>query len=283
MTKSSRASRQRGTISWRAVGLAFLMVAVAALPGAGRAEDAQQTMFASPDEAAKAVIDAADKGDTAALLAVFGPQGADLVSSGDPVADKSARERFVALAKQATRLEKVGRRQGDPQYRARRLAAADPDRQGHRRLVLRYARPARRRSSTGGSAATSSAPSTSAGPMSRRSANMPAKDHDGSGVLKFAQQVNSSPESARMASTGPPSRAARSARSGRWSPMRSRRATDQARRAPGRPITATTSRSSRAQGKPAPGRRLRLRHQWQHDRRLRHGRLAGELWRDRAS
>src|SRR5690349_12085529 len=82
-TGSSMAPRRGGMISWRALGLAILMLALAALPGAGRADDAQQTMFASPEEAAKALVDAADKGDSKALLAIFGPEGNDLISSGD--------------------------------------------------------------------------------------------------------------------------------------------------------------------------------------------------------
>ena len=108
MTMSSIGGRRRGPASFRALCLAALLLALVALPGAGRADDAQQTMFASPEEAAKALVDAAAKGDTDALVAIFGPDGQDLVTSGDAVADKNARDSFVASTKQAMRLEKVG-------------------------------------------------------------------------------------------------------------------------------------------------------------------------------
>jgi hypothetical protein len=192
MTKSSMAPRHGGMNAWRALGLALLMLAVAALPGVGRAEDAHQTMFASPDEAAKALIDAADKGDTDALMAIFGPQGSDLVSSGDPVADKSGRERFVASAKQATRLEKVG----------------------DDKVILNIGRddwplPIPIVRGTGGWYFDTAAGEEEI--INRRigrnelgaidvcrayvaaQREYASKDHDGSGVLKFAQRVNSSP------------------------------------------------------------------------------------------
>ena len=108
MTKSSIGRWRRGPMSFRALGLGALLLGLVALPWAGRADDAQQTMFASPEEAAKALVDAAAKGDTDALVAIFGPDGQDLVTSGDAVADKNARDSFVASTKQAMRLEKVG-------------------------------------------------------------------------------------------------------------------------------------------------------------------------------
>jgi hypothetical protein len=89
----------------RRLGLVALFLALA-LPA--MAADQKQTTFATPDEAAKAIVDAAAKSDKDALMAILGPQGEDVLSSGDEVADKAALDRFVAAAKQATRLEKVG-------------------------------------------------------------------------------------------------------------------------------------------------------------------------------
>jgi len=54
----------------------------------------QQT-FASPDEAATALADAARAHDTAALARMLGPEGQDLVYSGDPVADQHNRDWLV--------------------------------------------------------------------------------------------------------------------------------------------------------------------------------------------
>jgi hypothetical protein len=52
--------------------------------------------FASPEEASKAIYDAAKSGDSNALIAIFGTDATDLIISGDPVQDKSGRDKFVA-------------------------------------------------------------------------------------------------------------------------------------------------------------------------------------------
>jgi hypothetical protein len=59
------------------------------------AASAQQS-FKTAEEAAEALVKAAKSGDRKAILAVLGRDGADIVSSGDPVADKATREEFVA-------------------------------------------------------------------------------------------------------------------------------------------------------------------------------------------
>ena len=51
--------------------------------------------FATPDDAASAVITAIKAGDHDALVAIFGPDSQDLISSGDPVEDKNAGTAFV--------------------------------------------------------------------------------------------------------------------------------------------------------------------------------------------
>jgi hypothetical protein len=56
---------------------------------------AQQT-FKTPDEAANALADAVKSGSDRSILKVLGSGGADIVSSGDDVADKETLERFTA-------------------------------------------------------------------------------------------------------------------------------------------------------------------------------------------
>ena len=51
--------------------------------------------FASPEEAAQAIFEAAKQEDAKGLSALFGPEGKDLISTGDKVADKAERARFV--------------------------------------------------------------------------------------------------------------------------------------------------------------------------------------------
>jgi DUF2950 family protein len=57
---------------------------------------AAQQAFKTPDEAASALVRAAKAGDMKALVTVLGPDGEDIVSSGDEVADQATREKFVA-------------------------------------------------------------------------------------------------------------------------------------------------------------------------------------------
>jgi Protein of unknown function (DUF2950) len=56
---------------------------------------AKPESFASPDKAVDALVTASRNNDSSELLTLFGPAGKDLISSGDPVADRDARARFV--------------------------------------------------------------------------------------------------------------------------------------------------------------------------------------------
>lgn len=69
--------------------LALPRLALAAPPAAA------QTTFASPQEAAESFTRAAQAEDTAALLAILGPQARDLIETGDAVADKRHRDDFA--------------------------------------------------------------------------------------------------------------------------------------------------------------------------------------------
>ncbi len=71
------------------------------------AQDTEQKKFKSPEDAFKALIEAAKNNDTAELLAIFGPEGKDIISSGDAVADRRARERFVKAAADGTKFSKL--------------------------------------------------------------------------------------------------------------------------------------------------------------------------------
>ena len=71
---------------------------------------AAQELFKTPEEAASALVGAVKTDDAKAILAVLGPDGEAIVSSGDPVADSNAREKFVAAydAKHTLELEGDG-------------------------------------------------------------------------------------------------------------------------------------------------------------------------------
>jgi len=68
------------------------------------ATNAKQKSFKSPEEAVKALIDAVRGNDTKELLAIFGPAGKELIFSGDEVADKAWRERFVKAYEEMNKL-----------------------------------------------------------------------------------------------------------------------------------------------------------------------------------
>jgi hypothetical protein len=83
----------------------LLIVAVALVPGPlAAATAALPRSFDSPEEAATALADAVRAGDQQTLLAILGPDGLTLVYSGDPVADRTARQRFAAAYDRAHRL-----------------------------------------------------------------------------------------------------------------------------------------------------------------------------------
>lgn len=78
--------------------------------GAGQ-RVAGQHVFATPQEAVDALLGATRADDTGRLLAILGPRGARLIHSGDAIADREGRERFVAAYDQAHRVEDEGSRQ----------------------------------------------------------------------------------------------------------------------------------------------------------------------------
>ena len=82
----------------------FLALAVSNL---SLALTVKQRTFTSPEEAVEAVTDALISEDQRALEAIFGSGNTDLLSSGDPVADQSERERFLKLYGEKSRLEQT--------------------------------------------------------------------------------------------------------------------------------------------------------------------------------
>src|SRR5262245_12684819 len=79
-----------------------------------------QKSFDSLDDAVNALVNAFRSGDKKALLAILGPKGGPVISSGDDVADRAAYQKFVAAYDKAHRLEggggKVGLIVGDDDY-----------------------------------------------------------------------------------------------------------------------------------------------------------------------
>jgi hypothetical protein len=93
------------------LGHCLAPVAAWAQPLAPTATPAQATRFATPEEAAAALAAAARADNVAAMHDVLGPNSAALLYSGDRVADRQARETFVAAyeARHALAPDALGR------------------------------------------------------------------------------------------------------------------------------------------------------------------------------
>jgi hypothetical protein len=84
-----------------------VLLAVASLGIAVRssaATPAAPKTFATPREAADALVAAAAGQDVPALLAIFGPEGKGLVASGDEVRDRNDRAKFAAEAREELKI-----------------------------------------------------------------------------------------------------------------------------------------------------------------------------------
>lgn len=108
-SRPSEKSRLTHSSVFRALPIFFLSAAsviVIAKAQAGHPQDSgsqpAQEAFASPKAAADALIQAAANFDQPALMKILGPDGEDLVSSGDPVRDKNVATRFAADAREKT-------------------------------------------------------------------------------------------------------------------------------------------------------------------------------------
>jgi hypothetical protein len=88
--------------------VATLLLAPFGVLATAASSAAAQKHFDSADAAVQGLVEAARAGDRDALVAIFGPEGERVLTSGDPVADREAREGFVARAAERTHLQRVG-------------------------------------------------------------------------------------------------------------------------------------------------------------------------------
>jgi Protein of unknown function (DUF2950) len=68
---------------------------------------ASQSTFASPEQAGRALVEAAKSGDENAVLAVFGPGSKDIIYSGDATQDKKTAAAFVSAYQVMNRWRKI--------------------------------------------------------------------------------------------------------------------------------------------------------------------------------
>jgi Protein of unknown function (DUF2950) len=103
MTFENRRPTAKRTRHLSAVALtaASLLVVLTSFARGGGSE---QRVFATPEDAVRALIETARAGNMDELLAIFGPEGRDLVSSSDPATGRRNREVFVAAVAEGWRL-----------------------------------------------------------------------------------------------------------------------------------------------------------------------------------
>ena len=88
-------------MNMRCCAIFILLVLVLSFASCGKSEkpattEVTQKTFASPDDAAKSLVEAAKAGNHDALIAIFGPGSQDIIFSGDAAQDKTSFENFAA-------------------------------------------------------------------------------------------------------------------------------------------------------------------------------------------
>ena len=85
--------------------LAMFFIFAAGIPAQAAPAAKAQKSFATAEEAASALAVAIKGGNTREISTILGPGSDKIISSGDPVADRSERERFVKLYDEKNTLE----------------------------------------------------------------------------------------------------------------------------------------------------------------------------------
>ncbi len=85
---------------------AFALLLTSCVPTRSGAQQKGQKTFSSPEDAASALVAAAHANDPNALLDILGPDGKDIISSGDPTQDTEHRANFAKKYEQMHRFVK---------------------------------------------------------------------------------------------------------------------------------------------------------------------------------
>lgn len=91
------ASYEKGGERWLVLPAFIIAVAILVLGASSVlfAANIPHKSFSSPEEAAKALVDAVRASDLKEMYAILGPGSRELISSGDEVADRTGREKFL--------------------------------------------------------------------------------------------------------------------------------------------------------------------------------------------
>ena len=125
------------------LAIAFFCLFAYALPAAPQAapktpaKPAAKT-FDSPQQAAEALIAAAEKFDVPALEEIFGPEGHDIILTGEEALDREKTAEFAALAREKNSVSCGSEtcKSRHPDRRQRGLAVSGADRQKRGKVVV---------------------------------------------------------------------------------------------------------------------------------------------------
>jgi len=95
--------RAAGTIVLGVILAGSPLIAAGPPPAAGAAR-----IFATPEDAVRALVETVKKGDLPGLVALFGAEGQDLVDTSDPATGRRNRQVFVAAIAEGWRLADAG-------------------------------------------------------------------------------------------------------------------------------------------------------------------------------
>ena len=97
-----------GKLNWAHLPIlaAAAILMAACFPARSMGQQAGQKTFSSPDEATNALVTAVQNNDEKAMLDILGPDGKQIVSSGDETEDAESRANFVQRYQQMHRLVK---------------------------------------------------------------------------------------------------------------------------------------------------------------------------------
>jgi Protein of unknown function (DUF2950) len=102
-------NRMSSVMAGRWVSLASTCAVLIATFGCSSApSEPKQRTFAAPEDAVKTLADTVKKGDVAQVVAIFGPDGQELIDSSDPASAQRSRQVFTAAMRQGWQLVDQG-------------------------------------------------------------------------------------------------------------------------------------------------------------------------------
>ena len=133
----------------------IVLLALLASSATIAAQTATQPAFAAPEDAIKALVDTVKAENLDGLLAIFGPEGRELIASSDPATARMNRRVFAVAFREQWHLEDAAPDSKDARHRQRGVALPGAARQRRQTDGDSIPPPARKKCWRGGSDATS--------------------------------------------------------------------------------------------------------------------------------